>query len=104
VWRESDNVDRAGLAAAVEQSADAIVITGIDGAIRYVNSAFTAMTGYSSEEAVGQDPRILNSGRQPKEFYQELWNAIGGGRVWQGELVNRRKDGSIYEEEMRIAP
>ena len=104
MWRESDSIDRAGLAAAVEQSADGIVITDTNGVIQYVNAAFTTMTGYTSEEAVWQSPRILNSGRQSAAFYQELWNTIRGGRVWQGELVNRRKDGTLYEEEMRIAP
>ena len=104
MWRESDSVDRAGLVAAAEQSADGIVITDTDGIIQYINSAFTAMTGYSSEEAVWQRPAILKSGRQPAAFYEDLWNTIRGGRVWQGELVNRRKDGTFYDEEMRIAP
>ena len=104
MWRESDSVDRAGLVAAVEQSADGIVITDTCGEIQYVNGAFTAMTGYTSEEAVWQNPRILNSGLQPAAFYKDLWDTISAGRVWQGELVNRRKDGSFYDEEMRIAP
>ena len=86
------------------QAADAIVITGPDGVIQFVNPAFTAMTGYSREEAVGQNPRVLKSGRQSQAFYQDLWDTIRSGRVWQGELVNRRKDGSAYQEEMRIAP
>ena len=62
------------------------------------------MTGYTREEAVGQRPSILKSGRQPAAFYESLWTTIRGGRVWQGELVNRRKDGTFYDEEMRIAP
>jgi PAS domain S-box-containing protein len=98
------SIERAGLAAAVEQAADGIVITGADGNIQYVNPAFTAMTGYSSEEAVGQNPRILKSGRQPAEFYENLWNTIRAGRVWCGDLVNRRKDGTFYDEEMRVTP
>ncbi|HTX36477.1 MAG TPA: PAS domain S-box protein [Bryobacteraceae bacterium] len=98
------NIERAGLAAAVEQAVDGVVITDLDGTIQYVNPAFTAMTGYSREEAVGGNPRILKSGRQTEAFYKELWNTIRAGRVWHGELVNRRKDGSFYDEEMRITP
>ena len=102
--RESGIIERAGLVAAVEQAADGIVITDTDGKIQYVNPAFTAMTGYTSEEAVGQHTRILKSGRQPAAFYEELWNTIRSGRVWHGELINRRKDGTFYTEEMRITP
>jgi len=69
-----------------------------------VNSAFTALTGYSRLEAVGQNPRLLKSGRHALEFYQQLWRTLLSGQVWQGELVNRRKDGTLYKEEMRIAP
>ena len=68
--------EQTGLGAAVEQAADGIVITDTDGRIQYVNPAFTATTGYSSEEAVGQHPRILKSGRQPMAIYEELWNTI----------------------------
>ena len=98
------NIEREGLAAAVEQAVDGIVITGADGTIQYVNPAFTALTGYSGEEAVGGNPRMLKSGRQTEAFYAEMWNTIRAGRVWHGELVNRRKDGSFYDEEMRITP
>jgi len=102
--RQSDDIDRAGLVAAVEQAADGIVITDTSGKIRYVNPAFTAMTGYTSEEAVGQNPSILKSGRQSREFYEELWSTIRSGQVWEGEVINRRKDGNFYTEEMRITP
>ena len=102
--RESGNIEQAGLVAAVEQTADGIVIADTDGKIQYVNPAFTVMTGYTSEEAVGQYPRILKSGLEPAEFYTELWNTIRSGRVWHGELINRRKDGTFYHEEMRITP
>ena len=100
----SANLERADLVAAVEQAADGIVITGTGGEIQYVNPAFTVMTGYSSAEAVGQNTRILKSGRLAASVYEELWNAIRSGRVWRGELINRRKDGSFYTEEMQIAP
>ena len=98
------DLERAGLVAAVEQSADAIVICDCGGTIQYVNPAFTAMTGYSCEEAIGQNPRILKSGLQPAGIYKDLWDTVTSGGVWQGELINRRKDGSLYTEEMRIAP
>jgi len=101
---EESSVMQAGLAAAVEQAADGIVITGIDGKIRYVNPAFTAMTGYSSHEAVGQYPSLVKSGRVPREVYQDLWKTIRSRRIWRGELINRRKDGTLYHEEMRITP
>src|ERR1035441_738767 len=97
-------VERAGLVAAVEQTADGVIITDTDGKIQYVNPAFTAITGYASEEALAHNPRLLKSGRQPAALYQELWNTIRSGRVWQGELINRRKDGSVYTEEMQITP
>src|SRR5580704_15778484 len=95
---------QAGLAAAVEQAADGFVITGVDGKIQYVNPAFTAMTGYTREEAVGQYPRILKSGLLAPAFYEELWRTIRRGQVWRGEMINRRKDGTFYHEEMQITP
>jgi len=104
VGPQNSNIERAGLVTAVEQAADGIVITDTSGRIQYVNPAFTAMTGYTSEEAVGQHTRILKSGRHPSEFYQELWNTIQSGRAWHGEVTNRRKNGIFYTEEMRITP
>ena len=98
------NIERAGLVAAVEQAANGVVITDTNGKIRYVNPAFTAMTGYTSEEARGQSTSILKSGRQSAAFYEDLWNTIRSKRVWHGEIVNRRKDGTLYDEEMRITP
>jgi PAS domain S-box-containing protein len=92
------------LVAAVEQAAEAIVVTDTAGTIRYVNPAFSTLTGYSPVEAVGQNPRILRSGRQAPEYYAALWQTIGRGQVWSGVLVNRRKDGSEYPEEMTITP
>ena len=97
-------IERANLAAAVEQAGDGIVIADASGCIRFVNAAFTAMTGYTAEEIVGRPTRILKSGVQPAEFYQTLWRAIRSGRPWHGELVNRRKDGTYYTEDMRINP
>jgi diguanylate cyclase (GGDEF)-like protein/PAS domain S-box-containing protein len=92
------------MATAVEQAADGIVITDAHGKIQFVNAAFSAMTGFSSDEAVGRTPRILQSGRHQQAFYEDLWNTIRSGRIWEGKLLNRRKDGTLYTEEMRIAP
>jgi len=89
---------------AVEYAADAVVITDTSGRVQYVNPAFTTLTGYSREEAVGQNTRFLKSGRQSTAFYEELWSTILSGRVWQGDVTNRRKDGTLFDEEMRIAP
>jgi PAS domain S-box-containing protein len=85
LYRQSELVRQAGLTEAVEQAADGIVITGTDGRIRYANPAFTAITGYSAPEAVGRRyTSILKSGRQPGEFYYDLWRTIRSGLVWHG--------------------
>jgi two-component system, sensor histidine kinase and response regulator len=104
VLEKGDAIMQAGLAAAVEQAADGFVITDAAGKIQYVNPAFTAMTGYTYEEAVGQYPRILKSGLLAPAFYEELWRTIGCGKVWRGEMINRRKNGTFYHEEMQITP
>src|SRR5450631_762845 len=90
--------------AALEAAANAIVITDFHGTLKWVNHAFTAMTGYSKEEALGNNLRLLKSGEQPESYYAELWSTISSGKVWQGEIVNRRKDGTSYTEEMTITP
>jgi diguanylate cyclase (GGDEF)-like protein/PAS domain S-box-containing protein len=90
--------------AALEAAANAIVITDASGAILWVNPAFTTMTGYSREEAIGKNARLLKSGGQPEGYYAKLWATISSGNVWQGEIVNRRKDGTTYTEEMTITP
>jgi PAS domain S-box-containing protein len=92
------------LVTAIEQSTEAVVITDTHGAIEYVNPAFTRITGYSRTEALGQNPRILKSDKQDPAYYQQLWETILDGRAWHGELVNRRKDGSLYTEQTNIAP
>jgi PAS domain S-box-containing protein len=93
-----------GLLAAIEQAAEAIVITDTEASIRYVNPAFTKITGYSPGEVMGKNPRILKSGRQEPAYYKDLWDTIHAGKVWHGELINRRKDGTLYTEEMSITP
>ena len=92
------------LSLAVEQSPESIVITNLDAEIEYVNEAFLRSTGYTREEALGQNPRILNSGKTPRETYLLMWDDLQNGRVWKGEFHNRRKDGSEYVEFAIIAP
>ncbi len=89
---------------ALTSAANAIVITDCVGAILWANPAFTELTGYPMRELLGQTPRLLKSGVQDREFYREMWATILSGQVWHGELVNRRKDGSLYTEEMSITP
>ena len=89
---------------AINQTSDAIVIVDLDGTIRYVNPAFENLTGYSIDEAVGAKPSILKSGKHSDEFYKELWETITSGRAWSGHFINRRKDGSKYEEDATISP
>ena len=90
--------------AALEVVANAIVITDRKGTIQWVNSAYTRLTGYTLEESVGKTPRILYSGIQDETFYKQLWETILSGKVWRGELINKRKDGSLYYEEQTITP
>jgi len=92
------------LATAIEHAGEQIVITDLDGVIQYCNPAFEKITGYSREEAVGANPRILKSGRHTAEFYGQLWTTIKNGEVWTGHLVNKKKDGSLYEEDATISP
>ncbi|MDP1906594.1 MAG: PAS domain S-box protein [Pseudomonadota bacterium] len=89
---------------AVEQSPESIVITNLDAMIEYVNEAFVRATGYSREEAIGQNPRVLKSGQTPPETFVALWDALTHGQPWKGEFHNRRKDGSEYIEFAIITP
>ncbi|HTY37015.1 MAG TPA: PAS domain S-box protein, partial [Bacteroidota bacterium] len=92
------------LSQAVEQSPVAIVITDRQGIIEYVNPKFTETSGYTFDEAVGQNPRILNSGYTSKEEYQKLWESISSGKSWSGEFRNRKKNGEMYWESAQISP
>jgi PAS domain S-box-containing protein len=91
-------------AAALEAAANGIIITDTKGIIQRANPAFTRLTGYSLEEAIGQSTRLLKSGKQDPSYYEDLWGTVTAGKVWHGELINRRKDGSHYIEEMTITP
>ena len=79
-------------------------MTDRTGRILWVNPAFTQLTGYSLEEATDGTLRILKSGRQSGEFYKDLWNTILNGHTWRGQVVNRRKDGSYYNQQLTITP
>lgn len=95
---------RARLALAVEHTDESVVITETDGTITYVNPAFEEITGYRREEVIGQNPRLLKSGRQGPELYQAMWATLERGQAWTGTLTNRRKDGTLYEAEAVISP
>jgi PAS domain S-box-containing protein len=90
--------------AALAAAANAIVITDQRGRIEWVNRAFSDLTGYAAADALGKNPRLLKSGQQEPAFYTTLWNTILAGDIWHGELVNRRKDGGLYHEDMTITP
>ena len=98
------NLELRKLTRAVEQSGSTIVITDLEGDIEYVNPAFSRTTGYSEQEAIGENPRILKSGEHPPEMYEEMWKTISGGEVWRGELINKKKDGQLYWEAATISP
>src|ERR1019366_1966055 len=98
------DIQRMSLESAIRQAAEAIVITSATGKIQYVNPAFTKMTGYRPDEVIGHLPSILKSGVQDPAYYEHLWKTILAGRVWRGELINRRKNGTLYTEELSITP
>ncbi|MCX6081614.1 MAG: PAS domain S-box protein, partial [Chloroflexi bacterium] len=102
--RERVELDLRKLARAVEQSPASIVITDLDGNIEYVNPRFTQVTGYSSEEAAGKNPRFLKTNLTAPETHIQLWQTITQGKEWHGEFVNRKKDGTLYYESATISP
>lgn len=89
---------------AIEAAAESFMITDNNGIIEYVNPAFTEMTGFTAEEAIGQKPNLVKSGLHPLEFYQELWATITAGHIWRGEITNRDRYGRIYIDSTAIAP
>src|SRR5207247_1019197 len=90
--------------AALESAANAIVITDRIGKMIWANPAFIRSSGYSAEEMLGQNLRILKSGEHDQGFYQNLWRTILAGHVWRGEIVNRNKNGGLYTEDTTITP
>ena len=102
--REEQAASQRLLMAAVEQSNATIVMTDADARIIFVNSAFVRTTGYEADEVLGQNPRLLKSGKMPPEIYDDLWATIVSGRPWRGELCNRTKGGALYWEAASISP
>ncbi len=100
--RSTHEVER--LATVIDQASESIIITDARGLIEYVNPAFERVSGYSSAEVIGRTPALLKSGRQDDGFYRELWQTISAGNSWSGHFTNKRKDGSLYEEEATISP
>lgn len=96
--------ERTRLVMAVEHAAESILITDQHGAIQYVNPAFTKVSGYSREEVLGENPRFLQSGLHEQAFYERMWEMLGRGESWSGHLINKSKDGSIFEEDATISP
>ena len=92
------------LATVVEQTVEGIFITNLAGAIIYANPAFEKITGYSRTEVIGKNPRLLKSDKQSAKFYNEMWETLKRGETWKGHFTNRRKDGSLYEEDAVITP
>ncbi len=92
------------ISCAVEQSSSSIIIADLSGSIEYVNPKFTEVTGYTFDEVLGKNPRVLKSGKQTKEFYQNMWNTLTAGNEWQSEFHNKKKSGELYWEHASISP
>lgn len=102
--RKHAEAERERLAMAIDQASEMVVVTDTDACIQYVNPAFTAITGYTREDVCGLNPRVLKSGLHDAAFYQHLWGTLLAGQTWRGRLVNKRKDGTLYTEDVAISP
>lgn len=101
---KSAEKDREQLKSAMEATRESVVVTNSEGTIQYVNPAFERVTGYSREEAIGQNPRILKSGKHADVFYLKMWKTLVEGNTWSGRVINRHKNGSLFTEEVSISP
>jgi len=102
--RKRAEAERERLTLAIEQSGETIVITDAGGSILYVNPAFTRVSDYTREEAMGRNVRMLQSGQHDTAFYRNMWTVLGTGKTWEGQLINKRKDGTLFTEQASISP
>ena len=102
--QERAEAERVRLVTALEQSADAVLMTDASGTISYLNPAMERLSGYARDELQGQNPRLLKSGRHDASFYREMWAALVAGEVWTATITDRRKDGSLFEADSVISP
>lgn len=101
--RKAEEVQKR-LATAIEQAAEAVLVTDVEGIIQYVNPATEKITGFNSQELIGQTTRVFKSGEHDSTFYKQLWDTIKGGETWSGKFINKRKDGNLFHEEATISP
>ena len=102
--RKQAEAERMLLSTAVEQATDIIIITDTEGSIQYVNPAFERITGYVSDEVLGQNMNILKSGKYNEKFYRKMWDILKKDKVWTGHIVNKKKDDTIFEVDATITP
>ncbi len=102
--RKAAEAELRRLSAAVKQAGDVILITDADAVIQYANPALESMTGFSPDGVIGSKASIFKSGRHDRQFYEELWHTISSGQTWAGRMINKRKDGSLIDEEVTISP
>ena len=102
--RKKAEADRERLIRAIEQSGETIVITDLNGNIQYANPTFSKITGYSAQEYLGKSAQLLKSGAHDRQFYRDLWKTIASGKTWKGVMTNRKKDGSLFTEEVTVSP